>query len=176
MERLIAVLLMAFAMAGARTAGAEPVTNLEPLTLLENGQIAGCGLSATGSEAEGSAIAEVIAFRDGNETAFAVRARSGPNSASTNAQSIRLVTATHDTAVLFPRPRRIAGGIVETRRVLQGFTGPSFAQELMVTGGRFEITGADGAVLALDLPRPMPHRVRQAYLTCAGDLFRPEPE
>lgn len=175
MGRLLAVAIVLI-VSGTDWVRADPAAAVDPLTLLKDGQIAGCGLSATGSAAQGSAIAEVIAFRDGNETAFAVRARPGPNSTSPNAQSIRLVTATHDTAFLFPQPRRIAGGIVETRTVLQGFTGPSFAQELMVMGGRFEITGADGAVFTLDLPRPMPHRVRQAYLTCAGDLFRPEPE
>jgi len=58
--------------------------------------------------------------------------------------------------------------------VLDGFLGSSFAQELMVMGGRFEIVTTAGETIAFDLPRPMPHRVRQAYLNCAGDLFRPE--
>jgi hypothetical protein len=46
----------------------------------------------------------------------------------------------------------------------------------MVTDGRFEIATSDGQTTTYDLPRPMPHRVRQAYLNCAGDLFRPEDE
>ena len=41
---------------------------------------------------------------------------------------------------------------------------------------RNEIELNDGRTVAYDLPQPMPHRVRQAYLNCAGDLFRPEDE
>jgi hypothetical protein len=119
-------------------------------------------------------IGEVIAFREGNDTAFAIRARSTPGSSAVT--SVRFATASHDSANLFPASAAIGDGIVEARTVLEGFTGPSFAQELMVMGGRFEITTVDGRTIAYDLPRPMPHRVRQAYLNCAGDLFRPEDE
>jgi len=43
-------------------------------------------------------------------------------------------------------------------------------------GGRFEVRREDQSTLTFDLPLPMPHTVRQAYLNCAGDLFRPEDE
>lgn len=114
----------------------------------------------------------MIAFREGDNTAFAVRAR--PGSTGEAIKSVRLATASRDTAALFPPSRNLGNGLVETRTVLEGFTGSSFAQELMVMGGRFEIVTTAGDTIAYDLPRPMPHRVRQAYLNCAGDLFRPE--
>ena len=151
---------------------AEATVSVEPVTLLENGQIAGCGLSSKANDKGRSVFADVIAFREGDRTAFAVRARPAEN--ATGISAVRLSTASHDTAKLFPPVRNLPEGLVEVRTVLEGFTGSSFAQELMVMGGRFEVTMTDGATLAFDLPRPMPHRIRQAYLNCAGDLFRPE--
>ena len=165
------MLFFFFSAAGvASTAAADTGAKVEPLTLLENGKIAGCGMMSSSA----MVIGEVIAFREGNDTAFAIRARSTPGSSAVT--SVRFATASHDSANLFPASAAIGDGIVEARTVLEGFTGPSFAQELMVMGGRFEITTVDGGTIAYDLPRPMPHRVRQAYLNCAGDLFRPEDE
>ena len=166
--RVLFALVAAGGVAG--TAAADNGANVEPLTLLENGKVAGCGVMSSSA----MAIGEVIAFREGNDTAFAIRARSTPGSSAVT--SVRFATASHDSANLFPASAAIGDGIVEARSVLEGFTGPSFAQELMVMGGRFEITTVDGRTIAYDLPRPMPHRVRQAYLNCAGDLFRPEDE
>lgn len=167
-----AALVLALAVLPASGATADPAVIVEPVTLLERGEIAGCGLTSTFTGGIGSAIGEVIAFRDGDRTAFAVRAR--PGSIGGAIKSVRLVTASHDTAALFPPSKSIENGLVETRTVLEGFTGSSFAQEVMVMGGRFEIITATGQTLTYDLPRPMPHRVRQAYLNCAGDLFRPD--
>jgi hypothetical protein len=164
------VTVTGFAGVNAAAAEADRTATVEPVTLLENGRIAGCGMTSSSA----SVIGEVIAFREGNETAFAIRARPAPGSSAV--KSVRFATASHDSANLFPSPTPIDGGIVESRTVLEGFTGPSFAQELMVTGGRFEIATVDGNTIAYDLPRPMPHRVRQAYLNCAGDLFRPDDE
>ena len=166
--RVLFALVAAAGVAG--TAAADNGAKVEPLTLLENGKIAGCGMMSSSA----MVIGEVIAFREGNDTAFAIRARSTPGSSAV--KSVRFATASHDSANLFPASAAIGDGIVEARTVLEGFTGPSFAQELMVMGGRFEITTVDGRTIAYDLPRPMPHRVRQAYLNCAGDLFRPEDE
>lgn len=168
--RASCALLAVAAITVATAAGAEPTGSVEPLTLLENGKIAGCGMASSTA----SAIGEVIAFRQGDDTAFAIRARTTAGSAAVT--NVRFATASHDSKTLFPPPAPIGDGLIETRTVLEGFTGPSFAQELMVMGGRFEITTADGQTIAYDLPRPMPHRVRQAYLNCAGDLFRPEDE
>ncbi|OYW54627.1 MAG: hypothetical protein B7Y80_06195 [Hyphomicrobium sp. 32-62-53] len=165
-------ILLALAMVPTSLASAEPLVTVDPVTLLENGEIAGCGLTSTVTSGKASAIGEMIAFRDGDRTAFAVRAR--PNASSDAIKSVRLATASHDTAVLFPPSKLLGDGLVETRTVLEGFAGSSFAQELMVMGGRFEFVTTNGNTIAYDLPRPMPHRVRQAYLNCAGDLFRPE--
>jgi hypothetical protein len=165
--------LLALVMVPAAAASAEQLVTVEPVTLMENGEIAGCGLTSTVTGGTSSAIGEVIAFRDGYSTAFAVRARPSPANGEA-IKSVRLATASHDTAALFPPSRNLGNGLVETRTVLEGFSGSSFAQELMVMGGRFEIITTAGETIAYDLPRPMPHRVRQAYLNCAGDLFRPE--
>ncbi len=170
--RVFLALVAAVMVTGTNSAAAEADSSatVEPLTLLEDGKIAGCGMTSSSA----SVIGEVIAFRSGNETAFAIRARPAPGASAV--KSVRFATASHDSASLFPAPAPIDDGIVEARTVLEGFTGPSFAQELMVMGGRFEIATVDGQTIAFDLPRPMPHRVRQAYLNCAGDLFRPEDE
>lgn len=165
-------LVFALAVLPTNGASADPSVTVEPVTLLERGEIAGCGLTSTATIGSVSVIGEVIAFRDGDRTTFAVRAR--PGATGQTIRSVRLATASHDTAQQFPPSAPIDNGLVETRTVLEGFSGSSFAQELMVMGGRFEIITAAGQTLAYDLPRPMPHRVRQAYLNCAGDLFRPE--
>ena len=167
--------LFAFALAlWPVMARADTQVSVSPLTLLEDGKVAGCGLSSSARTAETTAIGEVIAFREGDVTAFAVRARTAPEAGPVTA--VRLTTASHDTAAVFPKPHLLPGGILETRKVLEGFSGSSFAQELMVMGGRFEVIFGNGQSFAYDLPRPMPHAVRQAYLNCAGDLFRPEDE
>ncbi len=157
--------------------GADSEVRVEPVTLMAGGQIAGCGFSSTQPQPEDTVIGEVLALREGDGTVFSIRARTtGRNGGEAVFAGVRLTTASHDSAVLFPAPAVSSGGILETRAALEGFTGSSFAQELMVTGGRFEMRRADGGIIAYDLPRPMPHRVRQAYLNCAGDLFRPEDE
>jgi hypothetical protein len=158
--------------------GAEREVRVEPVTLMAEGQIAGCGFSSTQSHPEGTVIGEVLALREGDGTVFSIRARTdGRRDGGEPAfAGVRLTTASHDTGVLFPPPAVTTGAILETRAPLEGFTGSSFVQELMVTGGRFEMRRADGRIMAYDLPRPMPHGVRQAYLNCAGDLFRPEDE
>ena len=166
----LAILLAAFAL-NISDGHAVPSVMVEPVTLLENGEIAGCGFVSSATVDGAAAIGEVIAFREGDVTAFAVRARPGGNTAPIT--TVRLTTASHDTAKLFPPATSLPHGAVETRAVLEGFTGSSFAQELMVMGGRFEVIATDGKTITYDLPRPMPHGIRQAYLNCAGDLFRP---
>jgi hypothetical protein len=157
--------------------GADGEVRVEPVTLMAEGRIAGCGLASAHADTDGTVIGEVLAFREGARTVFSIRARTADLSAGQPAfAGVRLTTASHDTAVLFPAPTVSAEGIVETRAALEGFAGSSFAQELMVMGGRFEMRRPDGRVIAYDLPRPIPHGVRQAYLNCAGDLFRPEDE
>ena len=170
--RALVSILISLSVSPAANAQIEPVVTVEPVTLLNDGAVAGCGLTTFGRVGSTSATAEFIAFRDGDRTAFAIRARPDANGGTPKA--IRLTTTSHDTAHLFPPSGIINGGILETRTVLDGFLGSSFAQELMVMGGRFEIVTTAGEIIAFDLPRPMPHRVRQAYLNCAGDLFRPE--
>jgi hypothetical protein len=168
--RAVHAITVLAALAFATEAVAAPAVAVEPVTLLKDGKIAGCGLTSSTA----SVVGDVMAFREGNDTAFAIRARAAAGSHPVTA--VRLITASHNSSTLFPRPSPAGDGLVEARAVLPGFTGSSFAQELMVMGGRFEIDTADGQTIAYDLPRPMPHRVRQAYLTCAGDLFRPEDE
>lgn len=171
---MIRLIALAIPLLWPFSAGAGGDITVAPLTLLENGEVAGCGLTSSTRSPKPRAVGEVIAFRDGNDTAFAVRARIDPGPAKIT--SVRLVTATHDTAADFPEVRTLDGGMIETRKVLEGFAGASFAQALMVTGGRFEITMSGGRTVVYDLPSPMPHTVRQAYLNCAGDLFRPDTE
>lgn len=157
--------------------GGPPEVTVEPVTLLSDGRIAGCGMKATARTSASSIISEVIAFRENDRTVFSVRARPAEGGFNgTPWRHLRLTTATHDTRNLFPQPQSNTQGYIETRAHLPGFTGSSFAQELLVTGGRFEITAADQSLFAFDLPHPVPHGVRQAYLNCAGDLFRPEHE
>jgi hypothetical protein len=171
---MIRFLISAIVLLWPMGANAGVEVTVAPLTLLEDGTVAGCGLTASLHSRETQAVGEVVAFREGDATAFAVRARTVPSSPEIT--GVRLITATHDTAADFPKARMITDGMIETRTVMEGFSGSSFAQSLMVTGGRFEVTFRGGQTLAYDLPRPMPHSVRQAYLNCAGDLFRPLPE
>jgi hypothetical protein len=169
---LLAVPVVTAAALAANAAPVVPLVSVEPVVLLQDGRISGCGLSSTAELTGVRVIGEVIAFRDGEQTAFAVRARASEGAA--HVKSVRLATASHDTLTLFPPPSPLAPGGVETRAILEGLPGSLFAQELLVTGGRFQIDFDDGQTLSFDLPRPMPHSIRQSYLNCAGDLFRPE--
>ena len=103
--RVLFALVAAGGVAG--TAAADNGANVEPLTLLENGKIAGCGMMSSSA----MVIGEVIAFREGNDTAFAIRARSTPGSSAVT--SVRFATASHDSANLFPASAAIGDGIVE---------------------------------------------------------------
>ncbi len=175
--RAISVLVVLLGSVTTAVAGTPLEISVEPVTLLDAGKIAGCGLKATARADDATTIGEVIAFRSGDVTVFSVRARAVDGAGNAMRPShIRLTTASHDTRTLFPAPRPHSDGQIETRAHLAGFTGSSFAQELMVMGGRFEVRREDQSTLTFDLPLPMPHTVRQAYLNCAGDLFRPEDE
>lgn len=47
-------------------------------------------------------------------------------------------------------------------------------QRLFVTGGTLRIRQPDRPTISVTLQRPLPRGLSQAYLNCAGDLFRPE--
>lgn len=160
---------------------------MEPVTLMEGNRIMGCGVMARqAAGGKGPRRGEVLLMRKGEATEFVVRVDPGPlhPDASTAARNgaqapvaARLATASYDSRQLFPPPRMMDGGFMETRAALGSDTGALFMQDLLVSGGTFSIEVAGGeAPRTLAMPGPMPHSVRQAYLMCAGDLFRPEDE
>lgn len=150
------------------------VAAVEPVVLFENGQVAGCGFRARVPAQP--LTADVTAFRDGAQTIFVLSAHWPDATAKPQPIiNLQLVTATHDTNTSFPKPTASTAGRFESRGRLEGFSGASFIQGIMVGGGTFTITAKDGRTLSFALPAPMPPDVRSTYLMCAGDLVRPEP-
>ncbi len=172
---------LAIVSAGAATSAEQPkssllaVVSLEPHALFENKTLAGCGFRAT-AEGEGSNVfADLTAYRDGSETVFALSARwQSDDRQSRSIAAIRLTNSSYTTDKDFPAVVELPGGLFETRAKLPGFAGASFIQQIMVEGGDVVITDGGGKTVQFALPRPMPHNVRTTYLTCAGDLFRPQ--
>ncbi len=152
-----------------------PVISLEPHALFKNKTLAGCGFRAT-AKADGSNVfADLTAYRDGSETVFALSARwQSDDRQSRSIAAIRLTNSSYTTDKDFPAVGELPGGLFETRAKLPGFAGASFIQQIMVEGGDVVITDGGGKTVQFALPRPMPHNVRTTYLTCAGDLFRPQ--
>lgn len=159
----------------AEAANREPIVTVEPLTLFQDQQIAGCGFRASIPVDGQTVTASVTAYRDGLETVFAVSAHWPDTSgAPLTLDTLRLVTSSHDTTKDFPKPAAVASGLFEMRARLEGFSGASFVQGMMVGGGTFEVAAKGGRTVSIALPSPMPQNIRAAYLNCAGDLFRPE--
>jgi hypothetical protein len=172
---LLVLLLPTVSPLAAESSKRDRATFVEPLTLLQDRQIAGCGFRASVPLDGQTVSASVTAFRDGLETVFVVAANWPDASGAPLAlDTFRLVTSSHDTAKDFPKPAVVASGNFETRARLEGFSGASFIQGIMVGGGTFELRDTNDRTATIALPAPMPQNVRGAYLNCAGDLFRPE--
>ena len=183
-RRLVRTLIslgLAIVSAGA-DAGAEQfkptrltVVSLEPHALFKNKTLAGCGFRAAAKADGSSVLADLTAYRDGSETVFALSARwQSDDRRSRSISAIRLTNSAYTTDKDFSAVVALPEGLGETRAKLPGFAGASFIQQNMVEGGDVTITDDGGKTVQFALPRPMPHNVRTTYMTCAGDLFRPE--
>lgn len=145
---------------------------IEPIVAIANGDIAACGFVARGTATakEPAIHASFRAIRDGSSIVFEIAAgRPGAGGGSEPVRDVSLTTGAYASRTLFPP---VAGGTTSAR--IKGFDGAALVQSLFVSGGTFWIVDQTGATSTLELPSPMPHSVRQAYLNCAGDLFRPD--
>jgi hypothetical protein len=153
----------------------QPAT-AEPIVLFQNNDIAACGFRAATAPGALNATADVTAVKDGRATFFLFSIQAtGADAAIVPLESAALLTSTHDTAKDFSKLLLAENGRYEARARLEGFSGASFMQGIMV-GGTITIKTTAGEVLSFALPAPMPQNVRAAYLNCAGDLFRPDNE
>lgn len=171
--RSAALGLVAALAIGAPATAAPLQVEVEPVTLIDGDRIAACGVSAVArGDGPGSITASLLAIRDGDRTVFELSAVVSDPAWPPRALTFR--SASHTSDQMFPPVTAEAGGGLSTRAALDGLAGAMFIQEVLISGGTFQLGFSDGPEVSLALPSPMPHGVRQSYLQCAGDLFRPD--
>lgn len=148
---------------------------LEPLTLMRDGEIAGCGVTARSPAVDGDLevglrLMKVESAPTGATFVLSVRRRSSPLASVIR---LELMTSAGATVGRFSKPQAASDGGFEARGNLGPLEGGELMRALMISGGRFEIETADGTA-QVQIASPAPHATRAAYLNCAGDLFRPE--
>jgi hypothetical protein len=154
----------------------EPVT-VEPVVLLKDSQLEGCGLKASYQTGPNRVEFSVVAMRDDTATRFILEARwRNLKQAQHAPDTLVFKTGTGETSADFPKASPVAPQMLRTSARLSGIEGARFIQGVMVSGGMIDLRSTSGQTLALDLPGPMPQLVRASYLNCAGDLFRPQGE
>lgn len=149
---------------------------VSPLTLISYGQIAACGVKIkTGSLYE-KISTEVKVEHKGGKNIFSIRAGYDDREKNKTLAELSLKTLSVETRNSFSKASFDDEGFLFTSAALDDGTGAKFIQELLVTGGEFSIRKKDGNIISFSIPRPVSHSIRQAYLSCAGDLIGPGPE
>ncbi|MGL4397610.1 MAG: hypothetical protein ACRCS9_13800, partial [Hyphomicrobium sp.] len=147
-----------------------PAFIAEPIALMKDGAIAGCGLKAIGPVGGGRAGIELTLRRDA-EGAHGTRFfLSGlwrdPEATAHTLSAVSVATVSVDTARTFSQPKAAADGRFEASGELSPDVGSALMQELVVSGGSVNLTRADGQTLAFDLAGPMTLSARAGYLNC----------
>lgn len=157
---------------------AEKVENVivSPLTLISYGQIVACGLKIKTSAVYDRITAEVKVQHKSGQNIFSVRIGYEDREKNKDLSDLALKTTSVDTRNYFSKPSFDEEKFLFVSAALDENTGAKFIQELFVLGGEFFVTKNEGINFSFALPRPIPHSIRQAYLSCAGDLIGPENE
>lgn len=142
---------------------------VEPIVRIHHGGVAACGLKVTARS--DNTIFHVEIFNDktsqGTRTTLRVTATDRPG-----VTGARLKSRAHDTdTLLHPSGPRSEQGFAASAHLAPDTIGPLF-RDLLVTG--FDLTVTTTAkTYSWQKPGPVPHSVRQLYLMCSGDLYRP---
>lgn len=156
----------------------QPLT-VDPVVLMREGSLEGCGLDAAYRTRGNTASVKVIAMRAAGGVTFQLRGswtKPGHGEHGEAApRTLLLQTGTWRSNDHFPAATTTATDpdTIATQAALPGITGARFIQSVMISGATVEMTNAAGETLKLDLPGPLPQRVRASYLNCTGDLYRP---
>ncbi|MDX2287845.1 MAG: hypothetical protein NW217_03370 [Hyphomicrobiaceae bacterium] len=147
---------------------------VEPVVLMRDGTLEGCGLTAHFDTAGNTIAIELVARRHagGIEHVLSGRWQTAAGKAVV-ATDIALRTDRIDTRAHFLPPTTDTSGTVVALGRLDPVAGALFIQGVMVAGGGLTLQSADGATLDLELAGPLPQLVRASYLNCSGDLYRP---
>lgn len=141
----------------------------EPIIRMNGGGIAACGLKITARDGNATFIAELYNDKTerGTRTTLSV---SGSNNTALKAAAVR--TADHDTKVLLRPIDDSSSKLFKASAYLDPDSIGHLFQQLLVTG--FELTtNTSEQTYRWQQSGPVLHSVRQTYLMCSGDLYRP---
>lgn len=170
---------LAYCIITAFSVKSEPLlssVSISPLILLKDRKVSACGLTVLAGPPENRLVTEVKVEHKEGHNIFSIRARPHEPQKGTALTDIQLTTRSLDSRSLFPKVRLDEDGYLLLQSPLDDSSGAQLMQEILVTGGAFHLTTQKGDTLSIELPRPLPHSLRLAYLSCAGDLIGPEPE
>lgn len=149
---------------------------VEPIVLMRDGNLEGCGLRAVYFTPKAKLDLEVVTLRAGGGTEFDVSVFMRDRyDRPTPIVNFELETRTLNTAERFPAVSGGQEGMLSTRMALDQFSGAQFIQGLMVSGGTLSVIAADGKTHLFGINGPVANLVRASYLNCSGDLYRPLP-
>lgn len=149
----------------------------EPVVLLDNRDVAGCGFEARYEAGQESVKIGVLLMKENAATVFEISGTwISESGAPRSIDDFSLRSTGLDTRTLFPPLQQTADGRASTRKSLPGFEGTEFIRNLMVGGATITLMSKAGARLDLTLPGPLSQSIRASYLNCAGDLIRPAEE
>lgn len=152
----------------------EERVTVSPLILISYGKIVACGVKVSTGPLYENITAEIkVQHKDGRNI-FSVHAGYQDPEKNKNLEDLSLKTTSIDTSNSFSKATFDEGGFLHQQAALDDSAGARFIQELLVMGGNFLITKKGGKSFSISLPKPISHSIRQAYLSCAGDLIGPE--
>lgn len=154
----------------------EEHVTVSPLTLISYGQIVACGVKFKTSPLHEKISAEVKVEHKGDKNIFSVRASYEDREKNKTLLDLSLKTASVDTKHSFSKASFDGEEFLSVSAALDDATGAKFIQELLVMGGEFSIRKKGDNIITFSVPRPLSHSIRQAYLSCAGDLIGPGSE
>lgn len=143
--------------------------SIEALIRMDGTGIAACGLTLQLNRADHAPVTvEIYNDKTDNGTRTVLRLQPHADSA---VRSVRITTPDHDTdTLLTPRPSD-STGFAAAANLDPDTIGPLF-RALLVSGFDVELTTKNG-LRRWTQQGPAPHSVRQLYLMCSGDLYRP---
>ena len=161
----------------ARSDEAQILNNdaMRPVMTVNDGEITACGI-AIDLTADGQSFELILANEKasaGKVTKLTVRPSSGNTEpAEARIKSASLQTLDHSTADALDVVSDPEDGDFQARAIGKNDAFGSLFQQLLVGGGRVTITSSTKEHV-WKITGPAAHSVRQAYLMCAGDLYRP---
>jgi len=152
-----------------------PAVAVEPIALLLDGKISGCGVTARfAPPGAGSLAVSLTLIRDAESPTGTRFVLGADHAEGLIIRHLSLTTGALDTSSRFTRSEQKTKSRFETSAVLEPLEGGELMRSLMISGAAIAVQIEGLTDVKVSLPGPVPAGVRSGYLNCAGDLFRPE--